>query len=237
MNLCQGYNKQVVIVTTLIQRRYLTLLGIEDPLHCLTGRTETYYIVLVIEHILTLLNLETELSGILLEVSDSLVLRYILAELIICVRISLLREIDGVLNNSYIILVDHCLAGCYLKDDATCRELKELNIIDCKSLDAVKVVLAVLIHSVRVLVHCRGEPLLCTLLTVLLGCCLKVSTCLESYKDTVSSLLCCLRSSTCHLDLTILDRVRSLSLGKELNNIESVVRLCLERLCGLTNAH
>ena len=141
------------------------------------------------------------------------------------------------LNNGYIILVDHCLAGCHLKDDAACRELKELNIVDCESLDAVKVVLAVLIQSGSVLVHSRGEPLLCTLLTILLGCCLEVCTCLKGYEDTVSSLLCCLRSSTCHLDLTILDRVRSLSLGKELNNIESVVRLCLERLCGLTNAH
>ena len=46
MNLGQGNNQQMVIVATLIERRDIAILGIEDPLHSLTGRAQSGYVML-----------------------------------------------------------------------------------------------------------------------------------------------------------------------------------------------
>ena len=97
--------------------------------------------MLVVEEVLTWSNLETELRSVLLHILDSLVLAYELAELVVCLRISRLREVDGVLNNSYIVLIYHSLASCYLKDDVALSELEVLNIVYSQSIDGVEVVL------------------------------------------------------------------------------------------------
>ena len=227
----------MVVVTTLVQRTNLACLSIEYPLHSLTSRTQTSYVVLVVEQILTWSNLETELAGILLHILDSLVLAYKLAELIVCLRICRLREVDGVLNNSYIILINHSLTGCYLENNVALSKLEVLNIVYSQIIDGVEVVLRLLVHGVAVLVHSRGEPLLSTRLTILLSDSLEIGTTLKSCVDAISSLLSCLYSSTTNLNLTILDRVRHLSLRDELNNVQSVIECSLEYSRSLTNSH
>ena len=83
MNLGKGDNHQMVVATALIKRADLILFGVEDPLHSLTGGTNASHVVLGVVHILALLNLIAELSGILLQILDGLVLTHILAELIV----------------------------------------------------------------------------------------------------------------------------------------------------------
>ena len=123
MNLRQSHHEEVVVAATLIERADLSFLGVEDPLHGLTGGTDAYHIVLRVEHILTLLNLIAELGGILLKILNGLVLTHILAELVISIRVGGLREVDGMLDESHIILVDHSLAGSDLKDNVALGEL------------------------------------------------------------------------------------------------------------------
>ena len=124
----------------------------------LTGGTKTHDVVLRVEHILALLHLEAELLGVLHEILDGLVLTNVLTELVISVRVGSLGEVDGVLDDSDVVLVYHGLASCNLEHDVTLRELEVLHIVDCQGVDAVKVVLRFLIHRVGVLVHGRGEP-------------------------------------------------------------------------------
>ena len=223
MDLGHRTYQQVVVVATLVQRANLTFLRIEDPLHRLTRRTQTGYGVLTVEHVLALLDSITELSGVLLKVGQSLVLTHILAELVISVGIGLLGEIDCVLHNGHVILIDHSLASGHLKDDVARGERQVLQVVNSQRLDTVQVVLRILIHRGRVLVHGGGQPLLLTFLTVLLGQSLEIGTGLQSVIHTVGCLLGGLGCGTANLDLTVLDRVGSQGLREKLHHIVGVV--------------
>ena len=90
MNASQSDNQQMIVVAALVERTNLACLAIEDPLHSLTGGTQTSHSVLRIEEVLTLLNTETKLLCILLQTFKRLVLTDILAELVVCIAISTL---------------------------------------------------------------------------------------------------------------------------------------------------
>ena len=141
------------------------------------------------------------------------------------------------LDHGHVVLLDHCLAGGHLHDDVALRELQVLQLVDGKTVDGVEVVLRLLVHRVRVLIHGRGEPLLLAVLTVLLGERLEIGTGLEGVQHAVGSLAGSLDGSAAYLNLTVLDRVWHHRLGDELHHVEGVVTLGLERSRGLTYSH
>ena len=79
------------------------------------------------------------------------------------------------------------------------------------------------------LVHGEGD-----LLTIFLGKLLKVGTSLQSCCDAIGCLTDILKCSTSHLDLTILDRIRSLSLCNQFHHIQGIVGSGLERTASLS---
>ena len=103
--------------------------------------------MLVVGHVVALLHGKTELSSVLLECFQCLVLADILAELVISVRIGLLREVDGVLNDSHIIFVDHVLAVGHLQHNIALRQLNVLQVASCCGQNAVQIVLRLSVNN------------------------------------------------------------------------------------------
>ena len=128
MNLIQYNYQQVVVVTTLIHWRNLTLLGIEDPLQSITGRMDVSNIVSSCSYILQLLYTITILLGILQEVLSLRISTYEARELVISCAIGIVRELNLLLDNCSHILINHSLAVANLEDDIT---LTQLNLVQC----------------------------------------------------------------------------------------------------------
>ena len=143
MNLGEGEHEQVVVVATLIEGRHVASLGVENPLHSLAGRTQTYDVVLRVVHIGTLLDSIAELLGVLLQTLQRLVLADVLAEVVVCFRIGVLREVDRVLHNSYVVLVDEVLAVSHLQHNVGCGELEVLDLTSRQRNNVINILLGV----------------------------------------------------------------------------------------------
>ena len=183
MNLIQYYYEQVVVVTTLIHRRNLTLLALEDPLQGITGRMDVGYIVSSCCHIIQVLYTITALGCILQEILRLRISTYIARELVECCTVSIVRELNLLLDDCCHILGYHCLAVANLEDDITLTELKLIVCIDRSCIQGVDECLVVLIHSLSILILLGSHPSLLTSLTILLCKCLEVCTSSKSAVD------------------------------------------------------
>ena len=150
------------------------------------------------------------------------------AELVVSGTVSILRELDRLLDNGCNILVDHSLAVYDLKHYAALSEVDDLGLVGRESVEAVDKVLGVLVHRGSCLILGSGYPQLFASLVVLLGECLEVGTCCECAVDRVGSSLGCFGCLGCHLYLAILDRVGHLGLRHELHDVHGVVLSIVE---------
>ncbi len=141
------------------------------------------------------------------------------------------------LDNGCIILCYHSLAVGNLYYNVALRECYVLTLIGSQSGKGCKICLRISIDRRSILIHGRCEPLLLACLTIFLGKSLKISAALQCSKDTVSCLTGSFSSFATHLNLTILDRIRSLYLIDELNDIHGIVIGSLEGSTYLTNLH
>ena len=146
MNLSKTNYEEVVIVTTLIKRRNITFLSIENPLESFVSRVDVSHIVLRIYHVTESLQCVTILLSVLFESLDSLVFTYILRELIVSLRVSILRESDFSLDDSSDILSSHRLAVAHLNDDVATISGDILELAHACIVENVKIILGVLIE-------------------------------------------------------------------------------------------
>ena len=56
VDVVKNYDEQVVVITALVERRYIALLGVEQPTHSLACAAYASKIVLGCSYVLTLLN-------------------------------------------------------------------------------------------------------------------------------------------------------------------------------------
>ena len=185
MNLIQNNYQQVVVVTTLVHWRNLTLLAIEDPLQSVTGRMDVSNIVSSCSYILQLLYTITILLSILQEILSLRISTYEARELVVSCAVGIVRELNLLLDNCSHILINHSLAVANLEDDIT---LTQLNLVQCihrSSIQCVDEGLVVLIHGLSILILLGCHPSLLTCLTILLSDSLEVCTSSESTMDRV----------------------------------------------------
>ena len=193
--------------------------------------------MLRVEQVLTLLHLESELLSVLLQSVHGLILADVLCKLIIGIAVGLLREVDGVLDDGHIVLVDKVLALRHLQNEVTGSQLVVLQLVHAKGVQGGQVSLRVGVHAGCILVHGTGEPLLLTLLAILLGNRVEGGTGLQGCHDAVGRLAGCINGSTTHLNHAELNRVGHLLLRHELHHIERIVVLGLEGLRRLSDGH
>ena len=196
MYVVEHNNQQMVVVAALVHLRNITLLCLEDPLQCVACRVDASEIVLGGCYVLALLYCVTVLLGVLHDVFSGLVCAYECAELVVCCRVSLTRELDVLLYDSSHILVNHVSAVKNLDYNAALCKVNLLDFVCRHGVEALNEVLGVVVKRGSRLVLCGGNPVLLTVLSVLLGDGLEVSTAAESCVNRVCGLLCsCVVSS------------------------------------------
>ena len=135
------------------------------------------------------------------------------------------------------ILVDHGLAAQHLHDDVALGKRNVLDFVDAQRVECLKINLRVGVNGLRILIHSRGEPLLCASLAVFLGNRVEGRSGLQGSIHAVGGLASGLYCSAHYLYLSILHRVGELCLGYEFHHIEGVVGSGLKRSGGLPNGH
>ena len=118
-------------------------------------------------NVLTLQDLIAELLCVLLNILECLVLTDKLAELIVCIIVSVLGEVDRVLYHSNIILGSHSATVCYLHDDVTLCKRQIACLVHTQCIKGAEQRLGIAIKRCATLIHSRGEPYLLSGLTIL----------------------------------------------------------------------
>ena len=147
MNVCEGKYQQMVVITTLVEGRNVASLSVKYPFHGFAGRAQTYHVVLRVVHVRTLLDNITKLLGVLLQSLQRLVLADILAEVVICLGIGVLREVNSVLHDGHIKLVDEVFAVGHLQHNVTAGERKVLRLTGNQSVKGIDVLLSVRVDA------------------------------------------------------------------------------------------
>ena len=189
MDTCADDEEEIVtIVATLIERRDITDLSVEEPLHSITCRVDTSKVVLRCRNISSFLHTVTVLGCILIDSVRCSVSTDESAELVIDSAASILRVIDSLLDDGSGVFFYHVLTIENLDNDVTLCRGDVLCLLRSHRQQCVEVSLGVVVHRIRVLIHTSGEPLLAAFLTIFLGESSEVSATSESLVDRVGTI-------------------------------------------------
>ena len=211
----------MIVVTTFIKRRNFTFLSCEYPFQSFTGRMYTAYIVLVAGEVCARDQSISAFFCVFLQVFQSGILSNKLAELVVCIVVSFLAEFNRTFHYSHFIFVFHGFFVHYLQNDSCLSEIQAGQFI-YRLADQGIDIFGVFSIQFGTFPACCADPVCFSCLSVLLSQFSKVSSSLQCSENTVGQSLGCIFSIGIYLNPTELDRVRSSSLG---NDLECVVRI------------
>ena len=189
-------DEQVVVLATLVERRYVAEFGVfvEDPAQSFACAAHINNIVFGAAHVFACLHGVACLCCVCLDVFCLGIAGEEAAEFVVCLAVSVLAEVDAALDDCNLVLVDDVAAVCNLCDDDTLAV--EYNLIvaanSCIADGADELAVALVDGLAFVLAACN--PGLGGRLVVLLGDGVEVGTCCKGCHDAVCCLLAC-----CHV--------------------------------------
>ena len=218
-------NHQMVIVTAFIEGRYVAHFGIliENPAHGIACVMNIGHIVLTAADGIASLHGVTSLGSVGFHISTLAVSCNETAEVIVCLAIGILAEVNSALDDSQIILAGECSLVSYLYYDYTLA-IEDYFVVlthGCSGngLDELTVVL---VHS-HAFILGTGQPGLGARLIVFLGNRVEVGTCIECLHDAVGSQFSTGKVGARSCNLTNLYRVGTSHLADEADDVHRVV--------------